>query len=323
MMRGMILAAGLGTRLRPLTWVRPKVLMPVLGTTLLDFWVWQLYRAGCEAVVVNAFHLHESIVAAIQKKRWPIPVRCQVESTLLGTGGGIRNVLEFFGKAPFIVVNADIVCRLPLHDLYERHCRSGNPVSLVMHDWAAFNNVAVRDERTVVGFGQQAVAQRNAASDVRLLAFTGIHFITPSVLQDLSPGQPAEIIPIYQKLMEGGQPPQAFCVPDLYWREIGTLQAYRALNEELGHLPEDFLPPLTTGKQVCVHPEAEVAASAVLREMNVVGKGSRIAPKVEMENVIVWENASVEAAALLRNCIVTDGVTVRGAHEGEILSQKP
>lgn len=321
-MRAMILAAGLGTRLRPLTLVRPKVLIPVWGTTLLDFWIRQLYRAGCEAVVVNAFHLHESILAAVQNKTWPIPVHCRVEENLLGTAGGIRNVLEFFGREPFVVVNGDIACRLPLRDLYRRHCASGKPVSLVMHDCPDFNNVTVRRETTVVGFGEQVVErQRDAASHVRLLAFTGIHFITSGVLQHLPPGRPAEIIPVYQALIERGQPPQAFFLPELYWREIGSLAAYRALNEELGQLPEAFLPPLSTGQRQCLHPEAEVASSVVLKGVNVVGRGSRIGPEVELENVIVWENVLIEAAASLRNCIVTDGVAVRGVHDGEILSQ--
>lgn len=319
-MRGMILAAGLGTRLRPLTLVRPKVLMPVLGTTLLEFWVWQLYRAGCEAVVVNAFHLQQAVLAAVRDRPWPIPVHCRVEDTLLGTAGGIRNVLDFFDKEPFVVVNGDIVCRLPLQELYRRHCSSGNPVSLVMHDWPAFNNVAVKNETAVVGFGKQAAV--GAIPGARVLAFAGIHFITPQILRDLPRGQPAEIIPVYQALIDQGEPPRSFFLPELYWREIGTIPAYRALNEELVDLPQDLLQPLTTGRQACLHPEAEVAASAVLKGMNAVGKGSRIGAGVAMENVIVWDNAWVEDKALLRNCIVTDGATARGVHEGEILSSK-
>ena len=115
----MILAAGLGTRLRPLTLVRPKVLVPVAGVCVLDFWIRRLYDAGFEAVVINAYHLHERLVKAIQDRHWPIPVHVEVEPELLGTGGGIGNVLEFFEKQPFLVINGDIICNVPLPELRE------------------------------------------------------------------------------------------------------------------------------------------------------------------------------------------------------------
>jgi len=71
----MILAAGQGTRLRPLTLVRPKVLAPINGSSVLDFWIWRLYHAGFGAVVINAYHLHESLVAAVRNSRWPSRAR--------------------------------------------------------------------------------------------------------------------------------------------------------------------------------------------------------------------------------------------------------
>jgi mannose-1-phosphate guanylyltransferase len=155
-MRAMILAAGQGTRLLPLTRVRPKVLSPVVGITMLEFWIHQLHQAGCEAVVVNAFHLHEKMVAAVEERTWPIPVQVLVEPLLLGTGGGLRNALDFFEDEPFVALNGDMLCNAPFQELYRQHLRSGRLVSLLMHDWPRFNNVAVGEDGQILGFGGEA-----------------------------------------------------------------------------------------------------------------------------------------------------------------------
>ncbi len=90
-MRAMILAAGLGTRLLPLTNCRPKALAPLRGVTLLEFWIERLYRSGFDAVFLNAYHLKDRLAAAVSERQWPIPVTVLREPVLLGTGGGIRS----------------------------------------------------------------------------------------------------------------------------------------------------------------------------------------------------------------------------------------
>lgn len=318
-MRAMILAAGLGTRLRPLTFARPKVLVPVLGTTILEYWAWQLHDAGFEAVVVNAFHLHRGLVTWIREKSWPIRVEVRAEPDLLGTGGGIRNVLEFFDGDPFVVINGDIICNVSLGDLYRHHLESGGFASLLLHDHPLFNNVAVSREDGILGFGQEASRLASESKDVHLLAFTGIHVIHPSVLERMMPGTSEDILTLYRLLIEEGHPPRALFADELYWREMGSVRAYQGLNEELCSLRESFLPPLQTGRRVLVHPMAEVASGVSMKGFASVGKGSQIMEDVEIENTILWDYVRIERGARLRNCIVTDGVTVRGVHEDEVL----
>ena len=89
-MRAMILAAGFGTRLLPLTNSRPKALVPLRGVTMLEFWIERLYRCGFEAAFLNAYHLKDRLSAAVSQRQWPIPVTVLSESVLLGTGGGIK-----------------------------------------------------------------------------------------------------------------------------------------------------------------------------------------------------------------------------------------
>lgn len=318
-MRAMILAAGLGTRLRPLTHVRPKVLAPVMGVPLLDFWIAQLEQAGFEAVVINAHHLPEKLLAAVRGRDWPLPVEVAVEPRLLGTAGGIRNVLDFFGREPFVVVNGDIICQVDFVGLYQKHLQAASPVSMLLHDWPAFNNVAVAND-LVCGFGQVSSALRQEQPAARQLAFTGIHVIDPSVLRPLPRGQAAEIIPIYRQLMDAGKPPQAIVSGSLFWREIGSVEAYRAVHNELATLPRKRLAPLQTGTAIFIHPQAEVSPRAELHGMVAIGRGTRIHEGAILENTIVWDHVTVRADSLLRDCIVADGVEVWGNHENETLT---
>ena len=319
-MRAMILAAGLGTRLRPLSLVRPKVFVPVGGTTVLDFWVSRLHDAGFEAAVINAYHLHEELIAAVGNRRWPIPVHVQVEPELLGTGGGIANVRSFFQGQPFLVINGDIFCDVPLQDLLKQYIESGASAGLLMHDCPEFNNVAVDPEGIIVAFGRKASEEAGESPERRSLAFTGIHVIHPRVLDGFAPGHPGDILTIYRKMIADGDPPLALRMPQFFWREIGTLDSYRRLHEELGRMGENVMPPLQTGKAVVIDPAAEVSLYARLKGYVAVGRSSWVMKDAELENTVLWDNVQVRSGSKLHNCVATDGAVIEGEHKNEILT---
>ena len=140
---------------------------------ILDFWVAQLHHAGFEAAIVNAFHLSEELTAEVRRRVWPIPVHVEVEPVLLGTGGGIRNVRDFFDGEPLVVINGDIVCKVDWAEIMDGYFRSGAPACLIVHDCPAFNNVAVDKGGMILGFGEDAYRMERSGEDVQLLAFTG------------------------------------------------------------------------------------------------------------------------------------------------------
>jgi mannose-1-phosphate guanylyltransferase len=320
-MRAMILAAGLGTRLHPLTLSRPKVLVPVMGVTVLEFWINRFHQEGFDGVVINAHHLSERLVDAVAGKSWPISVEVRVETTLLGTGGGIRNVLDYFEGRPFVVVNGDIVCNVSLRNLVDRHVRSGGSVSLLMHDCPPFNNVAVDSNGWVLGFGRDTEELlRPHAGAVRLSAFTGIHVINPEVLENLPLAHPCDILATYRRLIREGEPPRSETEPGLYWREMGSLTSYRNLNAELGVAEGSFLDPIPTGNEIQIHERAWVEPGVRMRGMVVMGEGAHVMEGAQIEDTILWEGVRVERGARLRNCIVADGVSVAGFHEDEIIA---
>jgi mannose-1-phosphate guanylyltransferase len=319
-MKAMLLAAGLGTRLRPLSLVRPKVLTPVWGMTMLDYWIEKLSRQGVDGVIVNAFHLAEQLASAVQDRQWPISVQVSLEGELLGTGGGIRYALDFFEGEPFLVINGDILCSMDLGAFFEDHATSGSLVSLVMHDCPEFNHVAVEKPGRIIGFGNVAKELAGQSVDTRLLAFTGIHCIRPEVMKSVVYGKPGDILDLYRRLIAVGEPPRAYFPDKLYWREMGSLASYAALHAELAGLAPGAHPPLETGGPVRIHPSARVGKNAALSGYVAIGEKCQIASGAVLEDVILWDGVEVAAGASLRRCIVGDGVRVGGEHEREVLA---
>lgn len=316
----MILAAGLGTRLRPLTNTRPKALAPVRGVRVLDYWVMRLAEEGFEAVVVNAHHLGSEIVRAVREGSWPVPVEVAVEDRLLGTGGGIRNVLDFFGGDSFAVVNADIVCNAPLRRLADIHRASNRAVSMLLHDFPRFNNVAVDGGGRILGFGRDLETLKSRDLSFEKLAFTGIHFIHPRVLESRPAGEPLEILTVYRDLIAGGNPPGAWMQPGLFWREMGSIESYRSLCDELANSPAGSMDPFPCGSHAVVHPDARIEECAELKGHIAVGAGCVVERGAVLEDTILWDRVTVRGSSRLVGCIVADGVEVSGEHRGEVIA---
>ncbi len=310
MIQVMLLAAGRATRLRPLSLVRPKVLVPVMGTSVLEFWVRRLASCGCRKLVMNAFHLHQHLTRAVADRPFPFPVEVVVEERLLGTGGGIRNVLERFDAEPLCVINGDVLCDVPLERVVTAHRRGGAAVSLLVHDFAAFNNVAVDDDDRIVGFGERAAHLARRHRRIRLRAFTGIQVLEPEVLAHLPAGAETHIIDVYQDRIGAGEPPRALFLPPFFWREMGSVTAYWNLHRELAHPSGPLVPAMASGTPHFSHGDQGVGRDVTLAGMVVWGRGGSIAAGARLENVIAWDDVRVAAGVCIRNCILGDGVTV-------------
>ena len=151
-MKTLILAAGLGTRLRPYTTVTPKPLFTVAGRTLLAIHIHNLQAAGAEAILVNTHHRHTEIERFLAAQRFDVPVITRFEPTLLGTGGAIKNAADFWDHRPFMVVNADIFSTIDLRQVYAFHLRHRPAATLVLCDDPEFNSVSVDAAGRVMDF---------------------------------------------------------------------------------------------------------------------------------------------------------------------------
>ena len=306
----MILAAGLATRLRPLTLSRPKVLVPVQNQPLLDWLVAYLCSGGAEEVIVNTYHLSEKLIEYIERSDFPIPVHLRVEKTLLGTGGGIRNVMDFWDQRPLVVVNGDILSAIDLQAVLRSHEDSGATVTLVLKDEPLFNGVKVASDGRILGF---------SGGSEQHLAFTGIQVLERRVLAGISAGTPSSIIDCYLQLIAGGEKVMAHVVQDKYWREMGSLHGYLQMHEELFRMSRAPVPGLQADGKAVVHESARLGSGVHFDDMVCIGAGCDLEHGVGIQRSVIWEQVTVGSGCSIRDSIIGDGVVVTESLEGVVI----
>ncbi|MEK6202162.1 MAG: sugar phosphate nucleotidyltransferase [Desulfobulbaceae bacterium] len=279
----MILAAGFGTRLLPYTLVRPKPLFPVLNQPLLLLTIQRLQQAGCDHIVVNCHYLREQIVHALKG----IPgVMVQEESSVLGTGGGLRLALDQFRDEPVLVTNGDIYHTIDYLRLYQEHKLKGASVTMAMHDFPRFNSVAVQGEQ-IYSFDDRAKGE--------LLAFTGLHVLEPEVLSGIPAQGEYSIIDLYRQLIEQGQPISVTRVDDSFWTDMGTVEDYLALHSGLltGEIPvwPELSQPATGS--FLVDSRVKNRSELVFRDWVCVGNAI-IGRNTHLQRSVVWDGAMIE-----------------------------
>lgn len=229
-MKAMILAAGLGTRLLPLTEKRPKPLFPILGRPLIDILIRRLESAGCEAIIINTHHLAPLIDQFVKTHTYSIPVVTRYESTILGTGGAIKNVEDFWADKPSLVINSDIFTNIDFREVYRFHINHKHPVTLVLHDFPQFNHVWVNRSDHITGFGYTGPCPPSHTKTFtypRRLAFTGIQVLDPQVLNFIPKGTFYSIIDAYCEMIKDGFTIKGFIAQNHYWHDIGAITGYQ------------------------------------------------------------------------------------------------
>lgn len=226
-MKAMILAAGLGTRLRPYTRYRPKALFSLNDQTLLDRLVGQLARSGCTQVVINTHHLAHMIHAHVQQQAYPLAVEVIHEPEILGTGGGIANARIWLDDAPFLVINADVVTDIPLDDVFKFHTDHRDPVTMVLVDYPPINSVCIDPSGRILGFDEASASTDASATQKHLwLTFSGIQVLDPEIFGHLPKRGFLDIINVYKAIIAGGGSLRAYLARDRHWCDIGTPERY-------------------------------------------------------------------------------------------------
>ena len=225
-MDALILAAGEGSRLLPLTRTKPKPLFPILNRSLLQFTFDYLNRFSIQRVILNTHHLSGQIekFVQIEKENRSFEIQTRFEPTILETGGGIGNTRDFWSSYPFVVINGDILTDIDLHQAVGFHQSHKGPVTLILHDYPEFNQILVDGQGRIQDFQQEKGHG---------LAFTGIHLLEKKIFDFLPPSGAFEIIPIYMRMIREGIPVRAFISRGHYWRDIGTPRSYLKVHEEL------------------------------------------------------------------------------------------
>ncbi len=305
-MKAMVLAAGLGLRMRPLTLLRAKPALPVLDRPLVHFTLEKLARAGVSDVIVNLHHLPETVVAALAlaERRRP-RIHYSIEPEMLGTGGGPRAVQDFFGQEPFLLVNGDMLFDFDLRELVARHRASGAAVTLALRrqrDARAYSSV-VTDRRGRI----LSIAGRPTSAKGTVWMFAGVHVLDPRLLARLPEGASDSVRDLYGPLLAEGAHLAGVRAAGA-WYDFGRPSLYRDAQLRMlrGH----------GRKQVLTGRGARISRTAVV-ERAVVGRRSRVGAGACVLGSILWEDAVVEAGARVARAIVTAGGVVRAGERAE------
>ncbi|CAN5753853.1 nucleotidyltransferase family protein [soil metagenome] len=223
----MLLAAGLGTRLRPLTDRIPKALLEVGGVPMLEQVARRLIAAGADRLIVNTHHLGEQIERFVaEREGFGVEVRISREAKApLETGGGLLNAAPHFRRdAPFFLHNTDILSDLPLREMYEAHLASGALATVAVMERATLRYLLFDEEglcgRTDERKGLE-IRARPAVGEVRRLAFGGVHVISAEIFELITERGAFSILDPYLRLTGEGHRILPFRVDGYLWQDIG------------------------------------------------------------------------------------------------------
>jgi NDP-sugar pyrophosphorylase family protein len=296
----MVLAAGLGTRMRPLTLLRAKPVLPVLGRPLVASALERLRRAGVREVAVNLHHLPETVKAALGSgRRYGLRIRYVHEPEILGTGGGPRALREFFGDGPCLLVNGDVLFDFDLRELVARHTASGALATLALRplpDPRAYSTVITDRGGRILSIAGKPSAAAGTAS-----MFASVHVLEPRLLSRLPAGVSDSVRDLYQPLLAEGALLLGVRQRGA-WYDFGRPSLYR--DAQLRMLRG------RRGRGLVAGAGARVARSARVGR-SVLGAGSQVAADARVSSSILWEDAVVETGARVSRSIVTAGGVVR------------
>jgi NDP-sugar pyrophosphorylase family protein len=304
-MKAMILAAGYGTRLRPVTYTIPKPIVPLCGRPLMGWAVDALLADGIRDFVVNLHHLAEAIERYL-RERYGADARFQFsyEPEILGTGGGVRKVRPMLeSDDDFFLVNGDTV-QFPNYESL-RAARRGSDALAAL----TLRHPPARDRFTPVYFdGGVVTGFGNGAGEA--LMFSGTHLISRRIFDYLPDKDFSGIVDeVYQPLIDGGRETVAGVVDDGLWFDIGTPQRYMTASKTLLDLTTRGLLNASPGTRVVG--DSLVDETAVVRgEMRRSIAGQRSVIEGELRDSVVWDDCHIAKGVVLESCIVAHGVEI-------------
>lgn len=287
--QAMILAAGMGTRLQPLTFHLPKPLFPVLNRPLLHRLINQLEDAGFGKILINCFHLAHLVLEMLRSYKARAEIVTLVEPSLLGTGGALRNALPHISKnEPLLVINGDVVTDLDPARVINLHQHHGVMASLVVHKREPWNNVVVMDEK-ISGFN---------CSEPNAMAFTGISVLEPELIRSIPGDYPSSLIDTLKAVIDQGgrlQAIRADLISGHYiWEDIGSPVGYLSAHKVL----------FTDENNRClVGQGTELPSDLIWNDWISVGQRVSLGSGVTLCRSVIWEGSNVPSGAILEDCV--------------------
>jgi NDP-sugar pyrophosphorylase family protein len=303
-MKAVILSAGYGTRIRPLTNYFPKILLPILGRPLIDNILLYLRKFGVNEVVLNTHHLAKEISDYLESgTKYKLKISLSHESQILGIGGGIGNLRSFLINPPtaenFIVHNGDTLTNLDLSPALELHNKMNATATLILHDYPPLNIVSLFLDGRILDIGKP---QDNTSSSqiIHNYAFTGISIMNQRIFEYLPGNNYGKITDVFKELIKRKEL-FGYLSSDQYWREIGTVPDYLDVHRDL------------LVERTPVLMESDLPAFSIY-----IGQGSRVSRMARLSGFVsIGRDCIIEDGVSLEDCVVWDGVKLSGEEKGK------
>ncbi len=328
-MKAMILAAGFGTRLRPLTHKVPKPMVPIMNRPILEHTIHLLRSHGIKDITVNLHHLPEIIQQHFgDGKDFGVQLHWSHEPEILGTAGGIKKAQPFLDGESFLVINSDVVVDIDLSKVLAFHKAQGSALTLVVREGDSpeqCDPIEVdADDRIVHMVGASSM---NMPDDTTRVLFTGIQVMEPEIFNRIPEnkfyGTTTDVFP---GMLEDGLPMFAYWHQG-YWKDVGTIQSYLDVHKDLldgrmtgGLLIENSNPVNGHITQpVLIGENCKIANTAKTGPYTVLGDNCTVDDHAVIEHSICWEGVTLGKNSRVKQSVLGNGAT---AKDKEILDNK-
>jgi len=315
-LKGLILAGGFATRLRPLSCSKPKLLFPLVGVPLIDRMVEWFARGGATEVILAVNHLSDKLRIEVARKKLAARTVLSVEETPLGTGGPINLAKAVMSKdEPLIVANGDVISDIDLRVLIAEHTKSGAEATVALvsvEDPRPFGLATLDPDNRIIRF-----VEKSGSVQGRGWINAGVYVLNPGVVAMIPSGRPVslerEIFPIL-----AGQGKMSGWKHGGFWYDIGKIPDYVTANRELLRRAEyrkavdsdwnrqsvEVTQPCFVGKNCILGDGARIGPNAILSERVSVGR------RATVRETIVFEQTTLSENCIIEDAIVGEGVTV-------------
>jgi mannose-1-phosphate guanylyltransferase len=298
-LKAMVLAAGLGTRLLPLTREIAKPAIPFVNRPLIHYSLDWLVRNGIHEAVINLHHRPHSIVSAIRERAWPLKIHFSHEPMLLGTAGGLKKAERHLSDETFVMINSDSLFEIDLSGPLTHHRENQALATMVLRKRShgdSYGTVRVDGEGRIIEVGERGRSQ----GEGRGYVFTGIHLFEPEIFEWIPPNRFFEINQgVYPRLIQEDRRVLGYGT-DTFWAEVGSHRTYLQAHG-------DFFSRFAFG----VVSESDLSGRAELTPPVLIGKGCRIADMVRVgPSVAVGNHCQIGQGAVVENSVIWNDVVV-------------
>lgn len=327
--KAVILSAGFGKRMLPLTETIPKPLLPVAGIPIIRRTIDNLASFGIKEIVINLHHLADEIKSALTPPPPGIKIYFTEEAEILGTAGGIKAAQNILGDNDFIVINSDIIAEIDFKDLLKQHKEKDALTTMVLRqdpDAEKYGPIEIDSNSKIRRFLNKPDLDKNI--QLAKYMFTGIQVMSPRLLGMIPNTGYSDISrDIYPQLIVAEEGLYGY-VTEGYWTDIGTPETYlRANFRELAKSTESFpnrkglIPPIHIGKNCRIGENVKLGPNCLIGDNCSIKSGAKISETIVMEGATIGKETEINTSIIENNASIEDNcrisrkiITVKGGN---------